>query len=382
MSKKVVTKMRRLSLLLFLLTIIFVGCSNQEQTNNDKKVENKETENKESEEEQNSTVSTTPSDDEEEQNDKEQEITYKYTYPLTGIGTDEEFNNRVIAVMINNLNKARPQTGVHLADVVYEVLAEGSITRFLALYQSEIPEIVGPVRSARQYFIDLTKGYDGIYVYHGAAWVLEDKLKKGIINNLNGAYYDNDQFLFKRVDFRSAPHDSYLIFDNVYKAAEKRGYSVTNDVQPLAFLSKEEVGKITGIKSDEVRIVYHKDLGKTVTFLYNSNTAKYQRFSDGKKSFDLETKTPIEVSNIFIVETAHKVIDNVGRRDIDLISGGKGYLIQKGYIQEVEWQNVNGQILPFKNNQPLGFVPGKTWINIIPESPGLNEAVIINEKKE
>ena len=68
---------------------------------------------------------------------EEEEVTYDNVYPLTGEPTNEEVDHRVISVMVNNHAKARPQSGLSQADVVYEVLAEGQITRFLALYHSD-----------------------------------------------------------------------------------------------------------------------------------------------------------------------------------------------------------------------------------------------------
>src|SRR5690625_546006 len=101
---------------------------------------------------------------EEEVDVKEEESPHRYV--LTGLEADDEYVNRILAVMVNNANVARPQTGLIDADVVYEFLAEGAITRFLALYQSTIPEVVGPVRSARSYYIDTARDHGAIYIYH------------------------------------------------------------------------------------------------------------------------------------------------------------------------------------------------------------------------
>lgn len=84
----------------------------------------------------------------------------KFVAPLTGEAVLEEITQRPIMVTINNHPAARPQSGLADADVIYEMLAEGNVTRFLAIYQSELPENIGPVRSARSYFIDMAKGFD------------------------------------------------------------------------------------------------------------------------------------------------------------------------------------------------------------------------------
>src|SRR5699024_9714062 len=78
---------------------------------------------------------------------------------LTGIAGNENIDDRIVGFMVNNHPKARPQSGLSKADIVFEVLAEGKITRFLALFQSEKPDMVGPVRSAREYYFELANGY-------------------------------------------------------------------------------------------------------------------------------------------------------------------------------------------------------------------------------
>ncbi|TCL44784.1 DUF3048 family protein [Thermolongibacillus altinsuensis] len=285
--------------------------------------------------------------------------TMSWTFPLTGLATDHVPNNRVVAVMINNYPKARPQTGLYKADLVYEVLAEGDITRFLALYQSEEPEKVGPVRSARDYFIDLSNGFDALYICHGWSPKAQQMLQSGAVDYFNGFFYDGT--LFKRDPSRKAPHNSYVSFENMKKEAEKKGYRLEGEIKPLPFFENEQMN---GQSVHTIDIFYSKQSYAHVRYTYDGD--KYIRYSGGVQTVDRETKTPIAVQNVFVVEMEHKVVDNEGRRDINLTSGGKAYLFQKGTMQQVEWKNVDGRILPYKDGIPLGFVPGKIWINVVP----------------
>src|SRR5699024_4457269 len=100
----------------------------------------------------------------------------EHIYPFTGEETDGDVEQRMIGVMVNNHPEARPQTGLSSVDIVFEILAEGRITRFLALFQSDLPEVVGPVRSAREYYFNLADGYGALYVYHGAADFVNDMI--------------------------------------------------------------------------------------------------------------------------------------------------------------------------------------------------------------
>lgn len=361
---------KRVMWMAVLLVVLLLGACSQKTGQQDVE-ETDEPKEEQPKEEETDKVEKEEPDEKEEKKEPE----FKNTYPLTGEKTNDEVDHRIVTVMVNNHSYARPQTGLNEADMVYEVLAEGPITRFLAFYHSKQPAVLGPVRSAREYYINIAKGYNALYVYHGAAQYIEDRLQQGWIDHLNGMYYDNDRKLFKRESFRRAPHNSYLLFDSVYEKAEKRGYEVKKDHKPLPFLTEEEVKTISGDDAQTISITYSTTPQETVTFKYNAETEKYTRFNDGVKTADLNSKEPTTVDNVFIVETGHKVIDSKLRRSIDLKSGGKGYLIQKGKVQNVTWKNVDGRILPFKDGKEVGFVPGKTWVNIVPENPGINQSV-------
>lgn len=298
-------------------------------------------------------------------------------FPLTGLYTDEPVDNRIIGVMINNHSEARPQSGLSDADMVFELLAEGKITRFLALFQSEIPDTIGPVRSAREYYFDLADRYNALYVYHGAADFVDEMIINQGISFLNGSTYDNDGHLFKRESFRKAPHNSYLLVDAVYDVASDKGYQTSVDYEPLLFLEEDEAAAIEGEPAQHLEIVYSENPMEIVEYDFDSTTGKYKRYSDREQTVELNTGTPIEVENVFIIETYHEVIDDAGRRAIDLESGGNAYLIQEGKAQKVEWKNDNGRLVPVKDGKTLGFVPGKTWVNVIPTDPSMEQSVTI-----
>ncbi|EWG08577.1 DUF3048 domain-containing protein [Cytobacillus firmus] len=296
-----------------------------------------------------------------------------FQYPLTGFGSETEVDGRAVAVMINNHPKARPQSGLNQADVVYEMLAEGDVTRFLAIFQSERPEMIGPVRSSRDYYIELAKGYDSLYIAHGYSPEAKELLDQGYVDNLNGMQYDGT--LFKRESFRKAPHNSYISYDNVLKGAKEKNYAMENEPRSLEFLSEEEIKTIQGEKADSAMISYLDNELFNVIYEYDAGLEKYKRYSNGELTADYKSGEPALLDNIFIAEADHQVVDSAGRRDINLTSGGKGYLLQKGKVTEVQWENIDGRILPVLNGQQAGLVPGKTWINIVPSNPGLEQTV-------
>ncbi|MDQ0230224.1 DUF3048 domain-containing protein [Metabacillus malikii] len=303
---------------------------------------------------------------------EETEIIEEDVYPLTGLKVESDTKNqRPIAVMVNNHPKARPQSGLHKADLVYEVLAEGNITRFLAVFQSDIPDVIGPVRSARDYYIDLSKGFEALYVHHGWSPSARQKLESGEADYLNGLFYDGT--LFWRADHRKAPHNSYISFEHIQKGAKENNFTLEKEVIPFQFYTQEELLSLKGNELNEFVIKYHKSPEWQVTYEYDKTKQTYSRYSNNEQTVDLESGKSIELSNVFVVEMEHEYIDDYGRRGIDLISGGKAFLMQKGLKQEVEWKNIDNRIVPIKDGEIIKFVPGRTWINIV---PNLEESVI------
>src|SRR5690625_7812266 len=132
-------EMRKLLFTLVILALLFTGCSKDKAEDNEGK---------------------------KDEASPEAGSNAEQPFPFTGLTTDEAINQRPVAVMVNNHPKARPQSGLSQADIVFEILAEGSINRFLAIAQSEQPQVVVPVRSAREYVFEIADVYDGSCVCH------------------------------------------------------------------------------------------------------------------------------------------------------------------------------------------------------------------------
>ncbi|WP_455660392.1 DUF3048 domain-containing protein [Pradoshia sp.] len=295
-------------------------------------------------------------------------------YPLTGLEAEEGDDHRAIAVMVNNHPKARPQSGLSKADVVYEVLAESNITRFLAIYQSEFPETFGPVRSARDYYIRLAKGYDSLFVFHGWSPEAKKLIESNYIDSLNGLNYDGT--LFERASFRKAPHNSYITYDHVMKGAEEKGYDMNSGTPEYTFMTEEEAQELEGESYTKISVSYNSP-SFDVTYEYNEDSEMYSRYTAGVRTEDYGTNDPVELANILIIEAEHKVVDKKGRRDIDLESGGNAYLLQKGKLHKIQWESKDHRIIPVVDGEEVKLVPGKTWINVMPIS-GLTQSVTLS----
>ncbi|WP_082112183.1 DUF3048 N-terminal domain-containing protein [Paenibacillus sp. DMB20] len=174
--------------------------------------------------------------------------TAAFTAPLTGMPLKEASSRRPLSVMINNAPAARPQSGLSKADIVYEVLAEGGITRLIAIYQSQTGiEKIGPIRSIRPYLINIGESYGGVLVHAGGspeAYSIIKKQGKQDMDEIGnaGAY-------FWRTKDRKAPHNLYSSDEKLREGAAKLKYAAEAKIPAYTFI-KEENDQEVGTKSE------------------------------------------------------------------------------------------------------------------------------------
>lgn len=310
-----------------------------------------------------------PDDDQVDEEQKEEEKEYPYTAPLTGVGSEEMLQGRVIMVMINNHPAARPQSGLDKADIVYEILSEGSITRMVAIYHSQEPEVVGPVRSIRPYYIDIGLGYDAIQVHAGGSPEALRILKEQQVAHTDAIY--NAGAYFWRESFRKAPHNLYTDLDKIREAADRLGFRENGSIPQLLFV--DEDAEAQGETAEKIDIAYTSTY--QISYEYDEENGNYLRFTSGETHKDLTTDQQLTATNILVGTAAHRILDNEGRRHIDVYGPGDGYLFQKGKVQKVKWERKDGVIRAFKDGKEVGLYPGNTWVHIIPNVPPLEEKV-------
>ncbi|HLQ96256.1 MAG TPA: DUF3048 domain-containing protein [Pseudogracilibacillus sp.] len=303
-----------------------------------------------------------------EDNNSSQDTEEEHFAPFTGEAIKEENQQRAVAVMMDNQEKARPQSGLSEADMVFELLAEGDITRFMALYQNEEPEVVGPVRSAREYFFDIADGYDSLYVFSGAANDVFDELKKRDMDYLEAGTAEEKDRLFTREGLRKAPHNLYLQFPALFEIDSLQSKVPETSYESLPFLQEDES------MPEEMRVeeashaeVDMFDDAPEINFDYDEASELYTRVEQKETTIELESEKPIQMKNVLIAETKHDKLDDEGRRKIDIETGGDATLLQEGEARDVSWENQDGRIIPVSEGEEVPFLPGKTWVMFVPE---------------
>lgn len=321
-------------------------------------------------------IADDPTEVEEETGQEEVAEELKYKLPFTGEMVAEQSTQRPVLVTINNQPEARPQSGLQQADIVFEMLAEGEGTRLLALYQSEMPETVGPIRSARKYFIDVAKGLDAFYVAHGYSPEAKTMLNQGVVDHINGMQYDG--IYFKRASHRKAPHNSYLSQENFERAADKLKLDLeTNDFIAYSFYENDENVRI-GMAAPAVNVKISNAKSYQSRYFYFEDEGTYERSQGGSLTIDEQTNERLAISNLLFFEIPHRVVDQEGRRELDLTAGGRAYVAQKGMLREVKWENRAGQLVAIESDgSDVLLVPGQTWVHFVPTNPGIATAVTL-----
>src|SRR4030065_603138 len=284
--------------------------------------------------------------------------------PLPEVKEKESpFGSRPLSIMVENAEGARPQSGLDKANIVYEVLAEGGITRFLAIYYDQEAEEVGPIRSARPYFVSKSLEHQAIFVHVGGSEEAYNFIKQESIDDIN-EFVDFQPF-WRSTD-RTPPHNLYTSTINLRKEANKLGYIEMIKKQEYQFeISRNE--KLTGRETDSIVIPYNRNY--TVSYQYQPESMKYIRFINGEPHIDAKTKKQLAVDNIIIQFAETKIIDQEGRLAIDFVSKGIGLLFLKGNSTEITWGKADLRartVFLDKEGNRIALTPGNVWIQIVP----------------
>jgi len=293
--------------------------------------------------------------------------------PLTGLPAEKEVTNRPFSVMINNLAPARPQSGLTQADTIWELLAEGGITRLVAVFQSkEFTDPIGPIRSIRPYFIQVGEFYQGVLVHVGASndafAILQRQHKEDLDEITNaGAYFYRDKT-------RKAPHNVYSTLEMLRAGAEKRKYKDTAVVPVLKFDSAPPALAMAET-ANQIDIKFMLSDYK-VSYAYDSSKALYFRSINDKPHIDKNNDEQLTATNLVVLSAKHDIKDDVGRLVVDLDSGGEAVLFQQGKAIPCRWERREGDVIRLvKDGEELPFLPGVTYYHVVPNSSAMDKHV-------
>lgn len=311
-----------------------------------------------------------------EQSAKKETETIKYPNILDGTSVAESLVERhPLGVMVENHVDARPQSGVSSASIVYEAIAEGGITRYLCLFSSQDASKIGPIRSARTYFVDIAKEYNAYLAHVGGNY---DALQQIIADKIldldqfqNSGYYYRDNS--RKV---SSEHTMYSSTGKLYELAAKKGYTTTNSFAPLKFKDDSLVDNRP--PSQKVSVDFGSSQYK-VTYDYDQQNNVYLRSLAGQPDKDQANGQRITAKNIIIQEvsrTATTTVINEHGYNFQLIGSGKAKIIRDGVSNEGSWSKSSGTsrtVFSDSSGKEVELNAGQTWIEIV--HPGLSVTI-------
>ena len=284
---------------------------------------------------------------------------------LTGEWVDEDTARSVpVAVMYSNIYDAMPQSSISYADVVFESLVEGGITRLCCLFENQTQlEKIGPVRSCRTYYLMFAKEFEANYVHFGYSEYAEKYLKQSKFHSLDGMVYCN----FYRTDDRVAPHNAYTSWDGIMESVKEKGYQTvyTSDyTSPFTFNTDDNKDIVIQNGQDcsafYVGYPYNKPW-----FEYDNQTKTYKRFQFEAPQIDELNGQQLAYKNILVKYVEPQYYDN-GTPNYKVSGTGKGLYITDGKAVEVTWvkrsETEGATRYYYSNGEEVILNQGKTYI--------------------
>ncbi|MDR1412430.1 MAG: DUF3048 domain-containing protein [Actinomycetes bacterium] len=292
-------------------------------------------------------------------------------WPFTGLESADASAvlNRPISVKIENSALARPQMGLNHADVIYETIAEGGITRFNLIFQSDIPKEIGPVRSARLSDMWIVPQYgNGLFFYSGSNSQVSKRIKKHKLANLSHGKVGTA--MYHRVSFRHAPHNLYLDLNKAYKTAKKKKFAVVEDatIPGLTFGESVHSSEVT---ATSVTIPFSANF--KMKWSWDAEKAVYKRSTNGKKQTDAIDKSRVTATNVVVLwakytKQGKKDPAGNGTYDINLGGEGKCAVFRDGKRIDGTWKADRSAPPKFydETSTEVTLNPGRTWFEVPP----------------
>lgn len=288
---------------------------------------------------------------------------------------DEDSTSRPYAIMINNINVARPlQSGLQDAYIIYEIIVEGGITRYMALFLDQDTERIGSIRSARHYFLDYALENDAIYVYHGQSPQAQ--------RDFSALGVDRIEVSENKTGWRDKSlnvSSEHRLFTNIEKLNSNLGKKRQEcNKDRLLSYSVDEIDMTNIVNAEVANDVSIKYSGSiTSSYEYDSEAKVYKRFVNGKKHTDYVTKEQYTFKNIITYQVNNYTLndgENKGRQELDNIGKGTGYYISNGYAIPITWEKTSRSAQTkyyYENGEELQVNDGNTFIQIQPEGQTL-----------
>jgi hypothetical protein len=286
---------------------------------------------------------------------------------------DLDSKTRPIGVMVDNVKGAWPQAGLDQAFLVYEIIVEGGQTRLFALFKDKTPELIGPVRSSRHYFLDYAMENDAIYAHYGWSPQAIRDISAFSINNLNGMSNAGSAYWRSSEGNHVAPHNVFTTIQKLTTSAEKLKYKLESNQSVLLNYSVDEINlnnETNAVVANSITLKYSQY--HTTSYTYDSTNKVYNRFINGNEHKDMITGSQYSVKNIIIVNAKNyndPENSDKGRQALDNVGTGSGYFVTNGYSIPITWEKSSRReqtVYKKMSGEEIKVNDGNTYIQIQP----------------
>lgn len=283
-----------------------------------------------------------------------------YSLPFSGV--------RPFAVMVDNQgSRVLPQGGLDKAQIVYEVIVEGGLTRLMPVFWGTAPEMIGPVRSARDYFLDYIMEYDAMYVHVGGSPKAVADIKSLKINDVDGMRVGKD-VIWDLTKDKGNWQDSYTSMEKLLNYAGVRKYRTTTDVKYPFTYNEADIVPAGGQNAVKLTFEYPS---MTSGYEYDSASGIYKRLREGKAHIERVSGKQLEAKNIVVIYVRNFDIkdDSKGRQEMATTGSGKGYFITCGKAVKITWSKKDRAAQTSYTDEAGNAITlnkGLTWIQVMP----------------
>lgn len=291
--------------------------------------------------------------------------------PLDGTQVSKDMANRhPLAIIVENHTQARPQVGIDKASIVYEAIAEGGITRFMAIYGPQDAQKVGPVRSLRTYFLDWAWEFNAFIAHVGGNIDALDRASQEKALDLDEFALGDKAYWREPEAGKAIEHTMYTSTEKLYAQAQARNWDPKGDFTSFKFLKAKDFKINTSLKQ-EVVIDFSSALYK-VSYTWDSLNNNYPRSIAGTPHKDRSTGNQLAPTNIIIqsVERTEGLTRiNENGWTMKTIGEGKAYILYGGQKIDASWKKTDLKartIFYDSQGKEISFLPGQFWYEIVP----------------
>ena len=290
--------------------------------------------------------------------------------PLTGRHdlSGDAVGKRPVTVMVSNIKAALPQYGIGQADVVYETLVEGGITRLMAVFAdpNHVPT-VGPVRSVREYYPDIAAPLDPLFIHYGGSPTGYGHVKDNGLISIDGITQPGSFYLDEQLrQAKGKEHSNFTSTDLFADGVNRLGYSMEGkELAPLFHFVEGTVPSEGAANSVQVSFSGYD----TASFDYDAAAEKYLKGEFGQAQMDAGTGQQIAVDNVFVLYASIYPHPDGSERVAMNLTSGDGVYICGGHYQTMSWSKGSvGEQFQFTDasGNTLAVRPGSSWVCIVP----------------